>query len=137
MDIEIKKYRNGNRNWNCVWPVCPSLNQTKRTLTLKTTGCPRKNALLTLEAPNSGLEASIETCRGSFEIVWFLALIWAQEIHNFVHSSLRKLHLKRAKLTQNLTIFYQDIILYQLMHSYFSSNVSKYLKLINWQNESI
>ena len=42
------------------------------------------------------LEASIGVFRGSFAFARFLAFIWAPEVHGFVHSSLRKLHLKRA-----------------------------------------
>ena len=58
-----------------------------------------------MEAYNSGLEAPIWTCRGSFTFLMFSALIWDQEVHDFVHPTLRKSHLKRANWTNKMMIF--------------------------------
>ena len=58
-----------------------------------------KMVLLCLEAYNSGLEACIGTCRDIVGFLRFSAFIWAQEVQNSVHWSLRKLCLKRATLT--------------------------------------
>ena len=65
------------------------------------TGCP----ILTMDVYNLGFEAPIWTCWGSFRFLMFSAFIWAQEVHDFVNSTLRKSHLKRANWTQNLIIF--------------------------------
>ena len=54
---------------------------------------------------NSGLDAPIWTCRGSFTFLMFSALIWDQEVHDFVHPTLRKSHLKRANWTNKMMIF--------------------------------
>ena len=43
--------------------------------TSSSTGCPRKNTILTLEAYNLGLESYIEKKWGSFEILMFSAFI--------------------------------------------------------------
>ena len=57
-----------------------------------------KFVLLRLKAYNSSLEAAIGTCRTIFGFLRFSALIWAQEVQDFVHGTLRKLCLKRATL---------------------------------------
>ena len=64
------------------------------------TGCPKKNALLSLKSYNSGLEAAIWTSRDSFGIFRLWAFIWDQEVQDYVKASLRKLHLKLATLSQ-------------------------------------
>ena len=63
------------------------------------TGCPKKNALLSLKAYNSGLEAAIGASRDSFGILWLWAFIWDQEVQDYVKASLRKSHLKLATLS--------------------------------------
>ena len=70
------------------------------------TGCPKKNALLSLKAYNSGLEAAIWASRDSFGILRLWAFIWDQEVQDYVKASLRKMHLKLATLSQNLTLLY-------------------------------
>ena len=70
------------------------------------TGCPKKNALLSLKAHNSGLEGAIGTSRDSFEILRLWAFIWDQEVQDYVEASLRKTRLKLATLLQNLTFLY-------------------------------
>ena len=67
------------------------------------TGCPQKNALLSLKAYNSGLEAAIGASRDSFGIQWLWAFIWDQQVQDYVIVSLRKTRLKLATLSQNLT----------------------------------
>ena len=64
------------------------------------TGCPKKNALLSLKAYNSGLEAAIGTSRDSFGILRLWAFIWDQEVQDYVMASLRKSYLKLATLSQ-------------------------------------
>ena len=75
-------------------------------LKLNNTGCPKKNALLSLKAYNPGLEAAIWASRDSFGILWLWAFIWDQEVQNYVKASLRKTGLKLATLSQNLTLLY-------------------------------
>ena len=70
------------------------------------TGCPKKNALLSLKAYNSCLEATIGTSRDSFGILRLSAFIWDQEVQDYVKASLRKTRLKLATLSQNLTLLY-------------------------------
>ena len=65
----------------------------------KCTGCPKKNALLTLEANTSGLEAPIGKSWTSFENYMFSAFIWAQEQVNSIPASLRKLAFKKITWT--------------------------------------
>ena len=67
---------------------------------MRYTGCPKKNALLSLKAYNSGLEAAIGTSRDSFGILRLWAFIWDQEVQDYVKASLRKSHLKLATLSQ-------------------------------------
>ena len=64
------------------------------------TGCPKKNALLSLKAYNSGLEGAVGTSRDSFGILRLWAFIWDQEVQDYVKASLRKLHQKLATLSQ-------------------------------------
>ena len=64
------------------------------------TGCPKKNALLSLKACNSGLEAAIGAIKDSFGILRLWAFIWDQEVHNYVEASLGKTHWKLATLSQ-------------------------------------
>ena len=73
------------------------------------TGCPKKNALLSFKAYNSGLEAAIGTSRDSFGILRLSAFFWDQEVQDYLKASLRKTCLKLATLSQNLTILYQEI----------------------------
>ena len=63
------------------------------------TGCPKKNARLRLETNNFSLEGAIGICKTIFGFLRFSAFIWAQEVQNSVHWSLKKLCLKRATLT--------------------------------------
>ena len=63
------------------------------------TGCPQKNALLTLEANISGLEAPIGKSWTSFENYMFSAFIWAQEQVNSIQASQRKLAFKKITWT--------------------------------------
>ena len=72
-----------------------SLNQLKY---VYYTGCLKKNARLRLEAYNSSLEAAVGACRDIFGFLRFSAFIWAQEVQDSVHGSLRKSCLKRATL---------------------------------------
>ena len=66
----------------------------------QSTGCPKKNARLCLKACILGWEAPNRPSRGSFELLWFSAFTWTQNVMDSVKASLRKLHLKRANLTQ-------------------------------------
>ena len=75
-------------------------------ISVENTGCPKKNALLSLKAYNSGLEAAIGAGRDSFGILWLWAFIWDQEVQDYVKASLRKTRLKLATLSQNLTLLY-------------------------------
>ena len=50
----------------------------------KYTGCPKKNALLSLEANISGFKGPIGQSWTSFENYMFSAFIWAQEQVNFI-----------------------------------------------------
>ena len=54
------------------------------------TGFPKKNAILTLEANISGLKPHIGESRTSFENCMFSAFIWPQKQVNSVPASLRK-----------------------------------------------
>ena len=64
------------------------------------TGCPKKNALLSLKACNSGLEAAIGAIKDSFGILRLWAFIWDHKVKYYVKASLRKSYLKLATLSQ-------------------------------------
>ena len=61
----------------------------------------QKKRSFVFEGLNLGWEAPIRPSRGSFELLWFSAFTWTQKVMDSVKASLRKLHLKRANLTQN------------------------------------
>ena len=60
------------------------------------TGCPKKNALLSLEANISGFKGPIGQSWTSFENYMFSAFFWAQEQVNFIPASLRKSGFKKV-----------------------------------------
>ena len=57
------------------------------------------------------LKAPIRTNRGSFQILRLSAFISAQEVLDYVKTSLRKWCLKLATLTQNLTLLFHRYFL--------------------------
>ena len=72
------------------------------------TGCPKKNALLSLKAYNSGLEAAIWASKDTFGILRLWAFIWHQEVQDYVKASLRKLHLKLDTLHKTWHYYVTD-----------------------------
>ena len=87
-----------SRMWHVWCVMCDVMNRTLTVLCSKDTGCLKKNARLRLEAYNSSLEAAVGACRDIFGFLRFSAFIWAQEVQDSVHGSLRKSCLKRATL---------------------------------------
>ena len=70
------------------------------------------------KAYNSSLEAAIGTSRGSFQILRLSAFILAQEVQYYVKASPRKLPLKLATLTQNLTLLYHRYSLFIYIYNW-------------------
>ena len=99
---------------------------TSQLLSATHTGCPKKNAILTLEANISGLQASNGKSWTSFENYMFSPFIWAQEQVYYVPASQRKSRFKKLTWTK-AEPFFSDTH-FSKIHMWFSKNRSKIVK---------